>query len=130
MCTFPHNCCSKQIIHYPTTYLIFRTLPVRQKFMCKNKDTVPQYTTLYYRKSKIAMFWQYKTAINRPLFQKCKNENYIAVAIHLNKSKNLWLRSKFINQHKQVKFPALIYYSLKHYMFQSETDHQVFQYTS
>lgn len=38
------------------------------------------------------------------MFQKCKNENYIAVAIHLNKSKNLWLRSKFINQHKQVKF--------------------------
>jgi len=39
------------------------------------------------------------------MFQECKNENYIAVAIHLNKNKNLWLRSKFIHQHKQVKFP-------------------------
>jgi len=63
------------------------------------------------------------------MFQKCKNETYIAIAIHLNKSKNLWLRSKFINQYKQVKFPPGSFITLLN-MFQSETDHQVFQYTS
>jgi hypothetical protein len=65
------------------------------------------------------------------MFQKCKKENYIALAIHLNKSKNLWLRSKFINQHKQVKFPPDSFITFfKYYMFRLETDHQVFQYTS
>jgi len=78
-------------------YFIRRTLPVRLKFIIrKNKNSPSVHSAVKYHV--LAIQDSHQQAIT---FQKCKNENYIAVAIHLNKSKNLWLRSKFINQHKQ-----------------------------
>ena len=74
-------------LHNPFSYTLFHSqnTAYQTKFIiCNNTDTIPQYTTLYYSKSKTATFWLHEAAIPRLYVSDCKkNENYIAVAIHL-----------------------------------------------
>ena len=49
-----------------------------------NKNTIRQYTTPYYNKSKVATcFGCTRHPSSGRIFQNCKNENYIAVDIHM-----------------------------------------------